>query len=165
MQSMENTQSMSEVTVYNLLKDKGYSEEAIAGIMGNIAVETGGTFDYKQKQKNGNGYGLFQFDFMKKHYNDYLKENDIEDSAAAQIDFMHDTIYGNKQDLIGSGTAKYIQEIMQSPYPEDIASGFMNEWERPSVPHESKRQMEAIKYYNFPVVENLDKTGFESTIK
>ena len=41
--------------------------------MANISVETGGTFDYTIKQKGGNGYGLFQFDYLRKHYENYLK--------------------------------------------------------------------------------------------
>ncbi len=52
------------------LKTKGLSNAAIAGIVGNIDIETGGTFDYQQRQtKSGNprdpnvtpggAYGLF----------------------------------------------------------------------------------------------------------
>lgn len=41
--------------------------------MGNIHVETGGTYDYRTKQIGGNGYGLFQFDFLKPFYRTYLK--------------------------------------------------------------------------------------------
>lgn len=41
--------------------------------MANISVETGGTFDYTTKQIGGNGYGLFQFDFLRSHYNKYIK--------------------------------------------------------------------------------------------
>ena len=56
-------------TIYNYLLEKGFSEEAAAGIMGNIDIETGGSYDYQQKQKGGGkGYGLFQFDFMNKYY-------------------------------------------------------------------------------------------------
>ena len=42
---------MNEVQVYNLLKEKGYTDAQVAGIMGNIAVETGGSFDYKTEQR------------------------------------------------------------------------------------------------------------------
>jgi hypothetical protein len=62
--------------------------------MGNISVETGGTFDYTIKQKNGNGYGLFQLDYMKKYYHEYLTKQGFKDSAEAQIKFMHSTIRG-----------------------------------------------------------------------
>ena len=49
--------------VVSLLKDKGYSDAAIAGIIGNIDVETGGTFDFQQKQKKGlvTGYSSLTF--------------------------------------------------------------------------------------------------------
>ena len=38
-------------TIYNYLLEKGFSKEAAAGIMGNIDVETGGSYNYQQKQK------------------------------------------------------------------------------------------------------------------
>jgi len=167
--SMGNTQRMNEVKVYELLKDKGYTDAQVAGIMGNIAVETGGSFDYQTEQRNGNGYGLFQFDFMKPYYFDYLDETEQEDSPEAQVEFMHETIYGNKQDIIGKGNAKVIRERLNTEYPEDVASVFMSEWEKPSIPHEGRRQGEAVKYFNFPPVKeevvDLEVDGFEPTIK
>jgi hypothetical protein len=59
--------------VIDHLKKRGLSNAAIAGIVGNIDVETGGSFDYTQRQtRSGDprdprtiesgGYGLFQFD-------------------------------------------------------------------------------------------------------
>lgn len=148
-EATESTLSMSENNVYQLLKEKGFTDAQVAGIMGNIAVETGGTFDYQQKQKNGNGYGLFQFDFMKPYYFDYLSETEQKDSPEAQINFMYDTIYGDKQNIIGKKNADIVRKAIDSPYPEDVASAFMTEWEKPSVRHEGRRQGEAVKYYNF----------------
>jgi hypothetical protein len=58
--------------IYLKLK-KYFSNKAAIGIMTNIKVETGRTFDEKINQKNGPGYGLFQFDYMKKHYFEFLK--------------------------------------------------------------------------------------------
>lgn len=81
--------------IVDTLKDKGYSDEAIAGIMGNIELETGGTFDYEQKEKGGNAYGLFQFDFMKPYYENYLEENNKDDSIKSQIDFMDGVVKGD----------------------------------------------------------------------
>ena len=160
---------MNEQVVYNLLKDKGYTDAQVAGIMGNIAVETGGSFDFTQKQRGGKGYGLFQFDAMKKHYFDYLEEEEREDSPEAQVDFMHETIYGKKQDVIGRGNAKELRKSLETEYPEDVATIFMEKWEKPGVKHEGRRQGEAVKYFNFPPVKeemvDLDTTGFEPSIK
>ena len=46
---------MADETIYiseiiKHLKDKGYSNAAISGILGNIDVETGGTFDFQQEE-------------------------------------------------------------------------------------------------------------------
>ena len=65
--------------------EKHFTPQGVCGIMGNIDVETGGSFNYQQKQYNGNGYGLFQFDFMKSYYFKYLEEYHLADSIDAQI--------------------------------------------------------------------------------
>ena len=82
--------------VIDYLKDKGYSNEAIAGITANIEVETGGTFDYKEKEKGkGTGEGLFQYTgSMKNSYKDYLKNSKKKDSIESQIDFMDEVVRG-----------------------------------------------------------------------
>jgi hypothetical protein len=130
-----------------LLENKGYSKAAIAGIMGNIAVETGGSFDYTQKQKDGNGYGLFQFDFMKSHYYNYLEKNKIRDSAEAQIAFMDDVINGRVAMMSESQRKKLKEVIDSSEDPEEIARVFMEIFENPGVPHLDKRTKQAKDYY------------------
>lgn len=138
--------SNEEQEVASLLRAKGYNDAAIAGIMANIDVETGGSFDYGQKQYKGNGYGLFQFDFLKPYYEEYLKDEKKKDSAEAQIDFMHETIYGKKKDLIGAGTAKQLQKALESETSDGVAYVFMDKWERPGVPHQDRRLNSAVKY-------------------
>lgn len=130
-----------------LLENKGYSKAAIAGIMGNIAVETGGSFDYTQKQKGGNGYGLFQFDFMKSHYYNYLEKNKIRDSADAQIAFMDDVINGRVAMMSESQRKKLKEVIDTSEDPEEIARVFMEIFENPGVPHLDRRTRQAKDYY------------------
>jgi len=133
--------------VVSLLKEKGYSDAAIAGIIGNIDVETGGTFDFQQKQKKGSGYGLFQFDFLNKHYNKWLKDNNLKDSAKSQVDFFHDTVYGNSKDIIGQGTALKIQAALQQSNPEAIATDISDLWLKPGKPHIQRRQSSAINAF------------------
>ena len=91
--------------IINYLKEKGYSDKAAAGILANIELETGGTFDYQQKEKDGNAYGLFQYDFMKPYYEDYLEREGKDDSMEAQIDYMDDVVKGNEQMLGGKERA------------------------------------------------------------
>lgn len=47
--------------IWSLLKEKEYAEEAIAGILGNIDQETGGSFVADTDEIGGGGYGLIQW--------------------------------------------------------------------------------------------------------
>ena len=131
----------------NLLKAKGYTPTAIAGIMGNIDVETGGTFNFQEKQRGGKGYGVFQFDFLNPYYQKYLEKSEKKDSLESQIDFMHETVYGNEQDIIGKGNAKKLREGLENAKtPEEAAEIFMNIFEKPGVPHLDRRIKASSKY-------------------
>jgi hypothetical protein len=80
--------------------------------MGNIEVETGGSFDYRQKQRGGNGYGLFQFDFQRPYYEKYLRNHGKVDSVQSQIDYMYEAIYGIERSMLGLGNAKQIAKAL-----------------------------------------------------
>jgi len=129
--------------VVDSLKEKGFNKTAMAGILGNIAVETGNSFDYEQKEYgDGNGYGLFQLDFQRPYYQKFLEENDLEDGIQSQIDYMYETIYGDQQDIIGRGNAKKLRNIFEdAETPEEVAEAFMNIWEKPKeeVSHLDRR--------------------------
>jgi hypothetical protein len=94
---------MSKQAVYNALKAHplDLSEDAIAGIMGAIHKETGGTFDYTQPQRGGPGYGLFQYDAQRPAYNEFLEENDREDSIQSQVDFTLNAIQSGSDIIVG----------------------------------------------------------------
>ena len=143
-------------SVIDLLKEKGYSDAAIAGIIGNIDVETGGSFDYQQKQKKGAGYGLFQFDFLKKHYKKWLKDNELKDSPQAQVDFFHDTVYGKSQNIIGKTTARKVQAALQQEDPQQIATDLSEMWLKPGKPHIERRQRAALDAFE-NVIDSTDK--------
>jgi hypothetical protein len=140
--------------VINYLRKKGYTDASIAGIVGNIDVESIGSFDYTQKEidhydknnkpvykKNG-GYGLFQFDgSTKKHYNDYLNKSNKKDSMESQIDFMDsyvkgDIRYWNEEDkrmvpALGYGNVETLQDIFTNEKnPGKIAESFNSIFER-----------------------------------
>ena len=141
---------LNRMEVVNYLKQKGeeynpkFSKNAIVGIAANIDVETGGTYDYQQKQKNGPGYGLFQLDPtgpLPRAYEEYRKEKNIKDSVKAQIDFMYETIYGDRKyrDKLGYGHGNALQKVFEEGTPEDVTLEFMKRWENPGEPHTNKR--------------------------
>ena len=127
-----NPNSKTEIIEY--LREKGYSDEAVAAITANIEVETGGSFDYKEKEKGkGKGEGLFQYSgAMKNSYNNYLKKNKIKDSMESQIDFMDEVVRGTW----APGLANMDREILKGELfsgkhgPDRIAASFNSIFEK-----------------------------------
>ena len=137
--------------IKKLLKDKGYPDTAIAAIMGNIDVETGGSFSHKQKQRQADrkAHGLFQFDPAGKlpDYKRWLKANKRKDSATAQVDFFDSTIFGKDKKIVGFGNAEKLQEIIRTGDVPTITKALTDLWFRPSVPHIERRLESAKNIY------------------
>lgn len=140
------------------LLTKYFPESAISAILGNIDVETGGTFDYQQQQENGNGYGLFQFDSQKKPYLKWLEQSELTDSPESQIRFVADSIYNDKYDAkgmftgaldIGGKSRKKIRRSFEEGSTADITKTFSQEYERPSKPHMDRRLQSAEDFDKF----------------
>jgi len=142
--------------IYNYLKENypQLTDDAIAGIMGNIGVETGYTYEYTTRQNEntgdriGPGMGLFQFDEQKKPYLNYLKANDKKDSMASQLDYFVQSIYNkdavphptNKSGFrIGKTNAENLQKSFANNDAETIALDVMNKHLKPGVPHADRR--------------------------
>ena len=117
-------------------------------MLGNIDVETGGTFDFKQKQKGGNGYGLFQFDFHKPYYKKFLKDNELEDSVDSQVRYTFENIYGNQQEVLGEGNAEKLRNSFKTKSnPIELSDDIMNIFLRPGKPHADRRR-ESTRMYS-----------------
>ena len=162
--------SENRVRVYEHLKRKGFSNAAIAGIMANIEVETGGSFNPFQKQTatgaprsaklRGTGYGLFQLDKGGKRpdYEEWLKDNNKADAPLsyneeleAQLDYMTESIFekGKFRDRVGPGNADSVKRYIQtSSDPAQIALEFSNKWEMAGSAHNARRMSEAESILN-----------------
>ena len=132
---------------------KHFPESAISAILGNIDVETGGTFDHTTEQRGGKGYGLFQFDDQQGAYWDWLESTTLRDSPEAQIQFVADAIYNDKYDAegmftgpldIGGKSRKAIRKAFDEGSAAEIAEVFSKEYERPSKPN-MKRRVESAE--------------------
>jgi len=146
--------------INNYLKGKGYSKEARAGILANISVETGDTYNPFEQEKGNSkkGYGLFQLTGKRKDYNNWMKENNFDeqtvDNIPMQLEYMHETIYGNelmgkkRGREIGDPTASRLQKSFSKGTPEEIALSFSNEWEKPGIPHNDRRVKKATELFN-----------------
>lgn len=150
-------------SIHSILKDMGYTDVAIAGILGNMVTESGVRSDnvqdgmgkddtsYTNGVDNGSisrdsfindgaGYGLVQFT-----YHTYKQE--LYDKAKAsgrsisdvqlQCEVLDNQISGLKNSLNACST------------PEEAASLFMHKYERPkSYATENKRKSDARGYYS-----------------
>ena len=129
----------------------GNNAPLISAMLGNIDVETGGTFDYRQKQKGGNGYGLFQFDFHKPYYKKFLEENNLTDGVDSQVRYTYENIYGNKQNVLGEGNAKKLRGSFASKKtPVELSDDIMNIFLKPGVPHADRRR-ESTNMYSLAI--------------
>jgi len=144
------TPPTGEQRVFSRLSFRELNPAAIAGIMGNIDVETAGSFDFEQKQDKGPGYGLFQFEEgHQKAYQGYLKNNNEMDSPEAQIDYVLDNILKGTGHDIGHGNRLKLQKIFESGSPEEIALQFSRIFERPQQgsEHNDRRIQSAIQRF------------------
>ena len=156
------------------LKKRRLSNAAIAGIVGNIDIETGGTFDFQQRQTKsgdprdpnivpGGAYGLFQFDDPGKKaghetwYKQYLQKTNKQDSAESQLDYFLDTINagGDTQDPfysfsknVGAGNTGTIKGYFKSSEdPKTIADSITDRFLKPGKPHSDKRRASAAETF------------------
>jgi len=107
-------------------------QEAIAGILGNVAVETGDTFDYRTQQRGGPGQGLFQFEGGHlRAYEDYKRKNMLQPSINAQVRYMLDNIYNGVGFDIGMANRKKLQKVFEEGTTEQVADTFAKLFERP----------------------------------
>ncbi len=132
------------------LTSKGYSKEAIAGILGNIDVETAGSYDPLQKQFGGPGRGLFQMEGkMLSSFKKHLKDNNLKNTIETQVDFVHAALTGakTKRELgtqstttkkpkfiydVGWRVRKRVKEAIASGNVDRITKVFSDEFLRPN---------------------------------
>jgi len=168
------------------LKKRRLSNAAIAGIVGNIDIETGGTFDFQQRQTKsgdprdpnivpGGAYGLFQFDNPGKKaghetwYKQYLQKTNKQDSAESQLDYFLDTINagGDTQDPfysfsknVGAGNTGTIKGYFKSSEdPKTIADSITDRFLKPGKPHSDKRRASAAE--TFAELQPVDRTDVD----
>jgi hypothetical protein len=149
----------AEDRIYEKIKRYNANPAAVTGIMANMLGEND-TFDYKKKQdKNkrgdglGPGIGLFQFDYMKKKYNEYLKSKQLPDSENAQLYWAMDQIYtDNPNDsVLGGPQARKLREILEDSdtTPEKATTAFFEIFENPSPNNPKERQAKLNKRLSY----------------
>jgi len=144
----QSTRQQRRSQIINQLDEAGLSVPAIKAIVGNIDIETGGTFSHTQKQEGGNGYGLFQLDFQKPFYDKYLESQNLEDSISSQVSYFLNEI--NTGDTIGAGNAKSIMDVFNDPKatPKEATIILVDKFFKPGKPHLERRIASAMQGYD-----------------
>ena len=131
----------------HLRKEPELADNLIVAMLANSAVETGGTFDYKQKQRGRlcPAVGLFQFDprgaGLWKLYVEYLDHRSVEDSAEAQLDMVVDIflrVWKTGVTYVGSGN---VTKVLQAATlgPLEATRALSDHFLRPGRPHLDRR--------------------------
>lgn len=140
--------------IYSYLSNKGWTKNAIAGMLGNMQAESSLNPGRWQSENVGNtsgGYGLVQWTPA----TNYLNWCDSEGrSDPSEMDNnLARIIYELANNLQWIATSEYnltFKEFSQSTQtPEYLASAFLKCYERAGVEVESTRRSNALAWYEF----------------
>lgn len=160
----EEEEILPKERVLSILQSTFASPAVVSGLLANIDIETGGSYDYLQKQhKGGPGRGLFQMEGkMLDAYNTNLEKNKLSDSAQNQIRFMKSATESNELYKLGVGNRKKIKDAFETNDPEIISDVFLNVFENPrdaSQTIESRRKSSLGWYEQLKPKEYTVKPG------
>jgi len=136
--------------LYNSAIKKGLSHSQTIGLLGNIAIETGGSFNPIQRQYGGGpGKGLIQMEVNTPRYKHFINNVKNPNDLDEQYNYILDTIKNQSTDnsLINWGGYNRQDEFMKDPnLPIEKSTELLtNLYFRPGKPNISERQL-AAKY-------------------
>ena len=137
-----------------LLNKLKYPPNAVAGIMANIGVETGHTYDFKQKQsKGGPGRGLFQMEIggMYDAYQGWMKANNKRDTALSQLEYMDAAVKGKDgshptdkgRAYLGTNIPRYLNKSLHDELNtvDKMTMDFRDKFENPKSRDSDKERL------------------------
>lgn len=132
----------SATFIWKYFKDKGYSDYAIAGILGNIMAEVGGQTLYIQYWLSSSSYyGMCQW--SRQYYPEAIGL-----SLEEQCDFLFNTIE-NEFDVFGYIVGLSYEDFIQIENEQTAALAFAKVYERCGSGSYSVRQSNATEAYNY----------------
>jgi surface protein len=137
----------TDLTIWVYFKNLGYSDEAVAGILGNLHWESGGLDASMIEAGSGAGHGLAQWTGSRwsgaNGLQAYANARGVEwTDFATQLDFLNWEMEHGQ--WLGSVSLNQFKNMT------DVATAtetFMNAFERPGIPHLEDRKALAQSYY------------------
>ncbi len=143
------TQLETATQVWNYLTGKGWTQESVAALLGNMQSESGIVADRWESDNVGNlsgGYGLVQWTPATK-YIDWAKANGLTyQEVSSQCKRLEWEVANGQQFFHPSMSFKQFIQSTQSP--ETLADIFIRYYERPYNPNQPARQTQARYWYN-----------------
>lgn len=143
------------VLIHAYLQNEGWTDAAIAGLLGNMQNESTinpGLWEGRIPLNVNHGYGLVQWTPAIDKYYGYAVDhnidiNDADINGPAQLAYLIDTHVNEYYPT--SAWPQTWNEFITMTDPEDAASVFMHNYERPgSYQHEQERRDHALYWYN-----------------
>ena len=145
-----NQMKVNAKYIYECLKDKGWTLNAVAGMLGNMQRESTLNPGIWQNNDVGNttgGYGLVQWTPATKYIDWLLPGSD----ASTMDNNISRILYELENNLQWISTELYpmsFKEFTKSTgRPEDLASVFLYNYERAGVSAENERRENALNWY------------------
>ena len=145
-----NQMKVNAKYIYECLKDKGWTLNAVAGMLGNMQRESTLNPGIWQNNDVGNttgGYGLVQWTPATKYIDWLLPGSD----ASTMDNNISRILYELENNLQWISTQEYpmsFKEFTKSTgRPEDLASVFLYNYERAGVSAENERRENALNWY------------------
>ena len=141
------------IEVYNYFTEKGWTLNAIAGILGNMEKESNINPGLWQSLKEGNysrGFGLVQWT-PATNYTDWAKSNGYDITDPNGQLYWIDALSASTGQWIATSSYNmtWNQFKSSSESPEYLASAFLKNFERAGVEVESERRSCARKWYDY----------------
>ena len=149
----KKSKTAAATEIYNFFKGKGWSKNAIWGLLGNIEVETAYTFDPDINAYNGDGgYGLLQWTpgSKLKAWAESIGLNFRSiNTQCRRIQYEYENgIQYYASDYCSLSFSQYIKSNIS---PDSLAQCFMHNYERPNLnyAHWPERKQKAIDWCNY----------------
>jgi hypothetical protein len=132
--------AMNEEQAFTYLTSRGFAPHQAAGILGNLAQESG--FNPRAVGDGGAAYGLAQWRGpRRKALMDYATKSSRDPNAmGTQLDFLVDELQGPERRALDS--------LVSAKTPQEAAIAFSRDYERPGKPQNERRISRAQEIMN-----------------
>jgi len=151
--SQPKSKTAAATEIYKFFKGKGWSKNAICGLLGNIEVETAYTFNPDIHAYNGDGgYGLLQWtpgsklrDWAQNHGLNFKTIN----TQCRRIQYEYEN--GIQYYASDYCSLSFSQYIKSNSSPDSLAQCFMHNYERPNLKYANipTRRQKATDWCNY----------------